>query len=202
MEQEHLADEFIHQALKVFMDSATVTGGYSVFKIDTLDHKSGWVSRGDFILKQGRQVCSYIKGSTQFALFLCMAGEILTLRSADLNAKAEFMEAFIVDAIGSMTVENAMDKIQEELRLSMHFQSLNTSNRYSPGYCHWELSDQKALFHMIGNQPTGITLSESCLILPSKSVIGLIGIGHALKHKEYGCKICKMDNCIYRKVIL
>ena len=118
-----------------------------------------------------------------------------------LNEQGDIMEAYILDAIGSLTVENAMDKIQEQLKLEMTANGMKISNRYSPGYCNWHLSDQKPLFELIGENSTNIQLSDSCLMTPRKSVSGIIGIGKHLKHHQYGCAVCNNTTCIYRKIL-
>jgi cobalamin-dependent methionine synthase I len=151
-------------------------------------------------LNLGGQVSNYIKEAKQIALFVCTASERFTTLSNELNEKGDVMEAYIVDAIGSLTVENTMDRIQEQLRISMNKSGWEISNRYSPGYCNWPLSDQKNLFEIIGNNSTEITINDSCLMTPRKSISGIIGIGKNLKQHEYGCKICTNDHCIYRKL--
>jgi cobalamin-dependent methionine synthase I len=111
------------------------------------------------------------------------------------------MEAYILDAIGSLTVEKAMDKIQENLIVEMSAGSMKISNRYSPGYCNWHLSGQKSLFGLIDENPTGIQINDSCLMTPRKSISGIIGIGKDLKHHEYGCAVCNNATCIYRRIL-
>ena len=107
----------------------------------------------------------------------------------------------ITDALGSLTVENAMDKIQSRLADDMLADGLHISNRYSPGYCNWPLREQKTLFELIGNNPTGITLSDSCLMYPTKSVSGIIGIGPRMRRLEYGCPACDNKGCVYRRIV-
>jgi len=201
LEEEHPAVIFIREILDELNFDAGITGGYLVTDVENLNVKEGIIKFRNQGLNPGRQVCGYIKESTQAALFLCTAGEDFTRMTNALNEQGDIMEAYILDAIGSLTVENAMDKIQENLRLSFITSRLKISNRYSPGYCNWPLTDQKALFELIGDNPVGITLSDSCLMTPRKSVSGIIGIGKNLKHQEYGCKICSNTTCMYRKIL-
>ena len=201
LEEEHPAVIFIREILDELNFDSGITGGYRVVDVDDLNVKAGILKINHQELNLGRQVCGYIKESTRAALFLCTAGEDFTRMTNALNEQGDIMEAYILDAIGSLTVENAMDKIQDTIRLSYKVEHLKISNRYSPGYCNWPLTDQKALFELIGDNSTGITLSDSCLMTPRKSVSGIIGIGKNLKHHEYGCKICSNTSCMYRKVL-
>lgn len=201
LEEEHPAVIFIRDILEELNFDTGIKGGYVLMDVNSLIVKEGQLTLQNTALNPGSQVCGYIKESTQVAAFLCTAGEDFTRMTNQLNEQGDIMEAYILDAIGSLTVENAMDKIQEHLSNQMSTQNLKISNRYSPGYCNWPLSDQKALFELIGNNPTEITLSDSCLMTPRKSVSGIIGIGAHLKHHPYGCAICGNTDCIYRRIL-
>jgi|ERR1035437_9153857 hypothetical protein len=201
LEEEHPAVVFITEILAELNFDIGITGGFVIKEVVELNVKSGTLSIAGNELNPGRQVCGYIKESTQAAFFLCTAGEDFTRLTNELNEKGDIMEAYLLDAIGSLTVENVIGLIHEHLRLSFLSQDLKISNRYSPGYCNWPLSDQQTLFELIGDNSTGITLSDSSLMTPRKSVSGVIGIGKHLKHHEYGCKICSNTRCMYRKVL-
>ena len=201
LEEEHPAIVFIRDILDELKFDTGITGGYVIKKDEELSVKTGLLRIDDIELNLGRQVCGYIKDATQVALFLCTAGEDFTRMTNQLNEQGDIMEAYILDAIGSLTVEKAMDKIQKSLAEKLLIQKLKLSNRYSPGYCNWPLFDQQTLFQLIGENPTDIQLSDSCLMTPRKSVSGLMGIGEHLKQHEYGCAICNNASCIYRKII-
>lgn len=103
-------------------------------------------------------------------------------------------------AIGSVTVENAMDRVQQVLETEMGLQQMRISNRYSPGYCEWHVGGQRSLFSLLDDNRTGVTLTESCLMQPIKSVSGIIGIGTNIQKRPYGCSICHSSTCVYRRI--
>ncbi|MDR1763746.1 MAG: hypothetical protein LBR64_07345 [Dysgonamonadaceae bacterium] len=152
-------------------------------------------------LNPGIKIEHYLKGASLLALFVCTAGNLFTRLTEQFNAENNLLEAYIVDVIGSLTVEKAMDEIQAELESEMLRLGLKITNRYSPGYCNWPLSGQKELFEAIGNIPVNISLSEYCLMSPIKSVSGIIGIGKDVKKSEYACAVCGDKTCIYRKIL-
>lgn len=201
LEEEHPAVIFIRDMLDELNFNTGITGGYVIKEIENLNIKTGKIGIENTELNLGRQICGYIKESTHIALFLCTAGEDFTRMTNALNEQGDIMEAYILDTIGSLTVERAMDKIQKHLLQSLLSERLKISNRYSPGYCNWPLTDQEILFDLIGQNPTGIMLNDSCLMTPRKSISGIIGLGKNLKHHEYGCKICTNNTCIYRKIL-
>lgn len=93
-----------------------------------------------------------------------------------------------------------MDKIQKLLEASLQESKLNISDRYSPGYCEWSVAEQAYLFDLLPDNFCGISLSDSFLMDPIKSVSGIIGIGAGLKQKGYQCHWCTDKNCLYGKI--
>ena len=112
----------------------------------------------------------------------------------------DFLRGYVYDVIGSEIVEAACDLMQAELENAAVASGNKITNRYSPGYCGWNVSEQHKLFQLIPYNYCGIKLNESALMDPEKSVSGFIGIGENVKNNAYMCKICDMKDCIYRKL--
>lgn len=202
LDESHPAHFIVDELLDFLSAKAdNIRGGYSIQEIANLEIKEGKISFGRDILEIGVQIAAYLRGSSYAALFVCTAGNIFTTLSTKYNTQGDYLEAYIADAIGSLTVENAMDKIQEQLSQAMSVYEMKISNRYSPGYCNWALADQQNLFPLIGKNEIGVTLSASSLMTPIKSVSGLIGIGMQVKKRNYGCEVCNNKTCIYRKIL-
>ena len=85
------------------------------------------------------------------------------------------------------------------LQMEMISGGKKITNRYSPGYCGWDVAEQHKLFQLIPDNFCGVRLNESSLMNPEKSVSGIIGIGENVKYNPYTCRICDMKDCIYRK---
>lgn len=199
---EHPAYHYMQQRLTELTSSdLEAVGGYALGRVDRLDLAQGVITVEGVDFGVGAQVCGYLKEAEEAALFLCTAGALFSDEAHALNAAGDFMEAYIIDAIGSMSVERAMDRIHRDLGEEQAARGLKITNRYSPGYCNWPLRDQRLLFDFVGENPTGIVLSESCLMHPIKSVSGIIGIGQKARRRAYGCVICQNKTCIYRKIV-
>ena len=136
------------------------------------------------------------------AIFICTAGPRIGEVSKEIMAGGDFMEGYILDVLGSVTVEAAIEKIQDILISEIQEKGLKVTNRYSPGYCGWKLTEQRKLFSLFPLGHCGITLSDSCLMEPVKSVSGIIGFGaHAKKHL-HECELCELETCMYRTIRL
>ena len=186
---DFLVDTIAGEIMPLLKDNADIAGGYILRKADEVH------------LNTGAQIKGYMKGAEYLALFVCTAGKIFTDLFSRYNHEGNYPEAYIADAIGSLTAEKAMDKIQENLALEMQAEGLQISNRYSPGYCEWPVSRQRELFDQMGEFPIAVSLTESCLMLPIKSVSGIIGVGAHIRKRPYSCQICKNKNCNYRRLI-
>ncbi len=197
------AYSFVCQQLQELGNGQTFQsiGGYRVQAIDRIDVAQGLVHIGEGRLQCGRQVAGYLQGSDYAALFLCTAGAVFSERTRAFTQNGDQLKAYLCDALGSLSVENAMDRIQRLLEEKCQARGWNITNRYSPGYCNWPLSDQKPLFSLIGDNPCGISLNDSCLMYPIKSVSGIMGLGSGSKKRPYGCAICQNKTCIYRHLV-
>lgn len=167
---------------------------------DSVSLEDGQLTVGETVFDVGRTISAHLRGSERVAMFVCTAGSGTEIRSRQLNASGDIVEAFVADAIGSAAVEAAVDKMQKRLSDEMSAQGLKITNRYSPGYCGWATAEQRKFFGFFPDAFCGVTLTESALMQPVKSVSGVIGIGHNVKFADYTCTACTSGNCIYRSI--
>jgi hypothetical protein len=139
-----------------------------------------------------------IKDADGVALFICTAGPVIGEMSRRCMQEGDLLKGYVYDVIGSEIVENAADRMQEDLRVTAASAGKKITNRFSPGYCGWDVAEQHNLFSFFKDNFCGITLTESALMSPVKSVSGLIGIGAGVRFAPYQCKMCEDKNCIYR----
>lgn len=149
--------------------------------------------------KVGKIVKAPLKRAGSVAVFLCTAGSGIGEHARKLIADKDFLRGYIFDVAGSVIVDEAMNLVQTALGESMAKEGLKITNRYSPGYCGWHVSEQHKLFSLIPGNSCNITLNEASLMNPIKSVSGFIGIGENVRYNPYTCSACDMLSCIYRK---
>jgi len=147
----------------------------------------------------GKIIVKMLKGSEKFLFFMATAGPGPEQLSKSLMAEGQYLEGYLVDLIASVLAEAAAQYVHDHIRETQDLAGLNISNRYSPGYCGWEVSEQQKLFGLFPEGTCGITLTESSLMTPIKSVSGLVGAGEDVKFRDYTCEICSMKNCIFRR---
>ena len=105
-----------------------------------------------------------------------------------------------VDCICSAAVEQVCDKAEEEIFADR--QNLYRTWRFSPGYGDLPIDIQGDILNALNAQRRiGLTVTGSCLLVPTKSVTAIIGISsNPISKGEKGCAVCsRRDSCIYSK---
>lgn len=147
----------------------------------------------------GNIISHQLKGSEAYSLFICSAGTEYQEYQDRLMAEGDMVRVFIADAIGSQLAEKCADRMEEFLQKSIDKLHWNRTNRFSPGYCGWHVSQQQKLFPLMQNHGTGVRLTESSLMIPIKSVSGVIGLGPEVKYNPYTCGLCNFAKCYKRR---
>jgi hypothetical protein len=104
------------------------------------------------------------------ALCICTIGPQLEAEIAELMNKDELIKGLIFDAIGSESVEQVARQADRTLCEKARHMNLWPSKRYSPGFRSWGIEEQRYLFQMIPAKDIGVTLNESFMMIPRKSI--------------------------------
>jgi hypothetical protein len=193
-------DGYLEEALAEANSLACVKASYRVVDNVKVDRNTGIITAEGTDFKVGRMILGELRGSEKLAFFVCTAGKDISEKSVRLLKGENPVLGYVYDLLGSAIAESAGDKMQEFLKIEMAESGWSITNRYSPGYCNWSVSDQHNLFSLFETAPCGVTLTRSALMHPVKSISGVIGIGSEVKYRDYQCELCKHIDCIYRRV--
>lgn len=147
----------------------------------------------------GAIILRQLRGSEAYALFICTCGKAFESYQQRLQRQGDMVRVFIADSLGSVIAEKCADQLERHLQTSIHKLGWHHTNRFSPGYCGWHVSQQQLLFPLFQGNTCGVTLTESSLMLPIKSVSGIIGLGKEVRRHEYTCGLCDFKNCYKRR---
>lgn len=148
----------------------------------------------------GRIITRQLRGSHAYAFFVATAGTEFEELQQRLKAENDMVRIFIADAMGSVIAEKAADRMEEVLQDEIGTRGWRHTNRFSPGYCGWHVSQQQSLFRMFPTaSPCGVNLTDSSLMVPIKSVSGVIGVGPEVRKLEYTCGLCDYEKCYKRR---
>jgi hypothetical protein len=193
-------EDFLYMFEEVLAEGSSfihARGGYRI--LDRFDCATDCIHIGDTTFETGRIIAKQFKDAQKIVVFACTAGPGIREAYEKYKAEGDPLKAFFTDTLGTVAVEKAMDKIHHALKQSMEQQGLHCTNRYSPGYCGWMVKEQHKLWSLLPSEYCGIRLTDSALMLPIKSVSGIIGLGAHARKNPYSCAICDLNNCIYRR---
>ena len=110
-------------------------------------------------------------------------------------------EMVILQAASAAMIEAWCDTVNEAVREDAAGNGLYCRPRFSPGYGDFPLEFQKDILALLdAPKRIGITLTESFLMAPSKSVTAVIGESpEDRKCPVSGCDSCGMKSCAYRR---
>ena len=86
------------------------------------------------------------------------------------------VKAAVLQATGAMYIEKCVDLLNEKIRIEFEEQGYKVRPRFSPGYGDVSLEVQKDFFRLLPCQRIGLTLMDTLIMSPEKSVTAFIGI--------------------------
>ena len=199
-DDRELVTSLIEEVLTESQGISNIKAEFRVFDNIQFDNETKSVTVNNLNFQVKKIIFTQIKRSDSIALFLCTAGAEIGLRSKKAMQERDFLKGYIYDVVGSEIVEAAADLMQADLERSMLKIGKKITNRYSPGYCGWDVAEQHNLFELLPENFCNVKLTSSALMDPVKSVSGIIGIGENVNFNPYICRMCKMKDCVYRKV--
>ncbi len=185
--------------LKEISDYSSIEGGYVIVHDVKMDSQSHSVILNGQALNVSKRIFGQIKNSESIAVFLCTAGKGITDLSREIIQKGDIVNGYLADMMGSFMVEKAMGKIHDYLEQECNTSELKITNRFSPGYCQWNVAEQKKIFSFFPGNFCNVMLTDTCLMIPIKSVSGIIGVGKKVNRNVYQCDICDEKNCLYKR---
>ena len=106
------------------------------------------------------------------------------------------LKSLICQNIGSEYIENYCDYLCDKFKKDL---ACFTKPRFSPGYMDLDLFVQKDIFDLLKlSKHCGITLTESLIMRPSKSVTAFLGLSDKPCENPLKCSLCDKKNCEYR----
>lgn len=174
---------------------------FVISKEGSLDVKEKTLEVCGRIFQVGRIITAQLRGSEAYAFFVATSGVEFERFQRDLEKEGDMLRVFIADSMGSVIAEKTADIMERWLQIYINAKGWKHTNRFSPGYCGWHVSQQQMLFSLLGvKEPCGVHLTDSSLMIPIKSVSGVIGLGPKVRKLEYTCGLCDYSKCYKRRL--
>ncbi|MFH1195044.1 MAG: vitamin B12 dependent-methionine synthase activation domain-containing protein [bacterium] len=190
--------EMIDEILNRFPSLSEIKTGYRIVDVKKSPERNDGLLLDEKFFKMDKIVTSQLKKSESAAVFVCTIGNAMENWSKEEMLKGDPTMAYFIDTVASVATESVVNLLHDFIGGKMIEENLNITNRYSPGYCNWHVEEQHLLFSLLPEKFCGVNLTDSALMIPIKSVSGIIGIGKKVKYAEYLCDRCGVKDCTYR----
>jgi len=190
-----LVNEYLENATQLI----DVSYSYIIRDVEWVQNSITFIE-GSIIFKS-QVIARLLERCEKVAVFALTIGNHLGEMVCQLARDKFVLQASVLDAVGSIAVEKVADFVQDRISEVAGARGLCTSRRFSPGYCDWNIGQQRMLFWALGGDTGGIRLNGRCLMIPQKSISGIIGIGSCNSNIEnyHPCKTCRKQACPGRR---
>jgi hypothetical protein len=148
----------------------------------------------------GENIRSLLADCDRVILFAATLGTEFEMLIRRAQAR-DLTRALILDACGNAAIERVCDQAVLEIQKTYPtFRYL--TDRFSPGYGDLDIRFQQEML-MLTDAPRkiGLTMTDTFILVPRKSVTALIGVANCPQKRRFrGCAYCAMfENCSFRK---
>ncbi len=159
-----------------------------------------------FLQTDSQGLCRNLQGCDKVILFAATVG-LVPDRLIAKYGRLSPTKALCMQAIGAERIESLCDAFCDELAADYAAEGYQTRPRFSPGYGDFPLDAQKAFFRALDcPRKIGLSLNDSLLMSPSKSVTALIGllprtsqISGTEAKTHANCTACGKTDCLFRQ---
>ncbi len=115
--------------------------------------------------------------------------------------QVEMSRAVVLQAAATAMLEDYCDSLCREQQEAYEREELYLRPRFSPGYGDFPLNVQEQILNALeAGKRIGIKLTDSLLMVPTKSVTAVMGVSpKPYRCDVKGCEACRKTDCLYRR---
>lgn len=150
-------------------------------------------------LTVGKDIKKHLSGCERAAVICATLGADID-KMLRISQISDMPRAVILDSFASTAIEQVCREVDK--MLTEKYPEYFFTFRFSPGYGDYPIELQKNILNLLdAPRKIGLSLNESYLLIPSKSVTAIAGMSKTpIERKKRGCAVCDMrDRCKYRK---
>ena len=153
---------------------------------------TNWAARGE----DARAWLASCEETVLFAATLGAESERMLLREQAVSAEG----ALLLDAVLSAAIESVCDDAENQLRREAEASGKYLTDRFSPGYGDFSIEHQRDIARELDTaRRLGLTVTESLMLAPMKSVTAVIGVSRREGCTASGCAACGKTDCEFRR---
>jgi hypothetical protein len=183
------SSEYADEALELFTAAAGIAAPKVVYRVCYVEHKTDSIIRTDGIELHSRIMRVNLHDAERLFPFIATCGQELDEWAAGIT---DPLHRFWADTLRESALRCAFDRFTAHLKATVNPGSTAVM---TPGSLEdWPIEEQAVVFRLLGRGPelVGVTLTDSYLMIPTKSIAGVI----VPTAKDYvNCKLCPREHC-------
>lgn len=146
---------------------------YGTFDASTPEPEQSLI--GGTLSTSSRSLRERLQGCRRAVVFAATIGPEVETWCHDLLQEGQMTRGLLADAFASSAAIALGLEVEKIAAAALTAENLSATRRFAPGYGDWSLGDQAPLCALLDVGRIGITLTEDFLMLPAKSISGVIG---------------------------
>ncbi len=193
----------IHDTAREVLDEARAVLApmalYALLPVKDFRHQRVTLGDGTEAVFEGPLVARALAGAEETALAVCTIGPALEERVEAMTAEGDILHAMALDGAGVAALRLVSQTLYDRVQREASARGLGHGMRAQPGQEGWDIWQQRVLFDLLPAEEIGVHLTDSCLMVPRKSVSFVIGMGPDMRPDAVACDFCsKRSRCPWR----
>ena len=191
-------EKLVDEACNIVMMSKEPQTVWTVYPYDCCH---ACVQAPDEYFIPGNSLRKHLSSATQVIFLSATVGEMVEEAASDAFAKGEYALGMLIDAAATAAVEQTADELEKLLANKFAQLGFKMTFRFSPGYGDWDLSEQGKVAKLANAEAIGVTLTDSLMLMPRKSITAVIGLCPDIEEEKpsKGCNKCTKLDCSMRR---
>lgn len=146
----------------------------------------------------GGPIAQVMSGAEQLIVGVCTSGEPISRAAITAKQSGSLMRAMFYEMFGAYVVGMVRQQMVEMFEREIKSQGLHISTMLSPGESTWPVSQQAELFTLVDASRIGVSLTDTMMMNPMKSLSMVMGFGPNQLGSEgaTNCDFCTIrDTC-------
>ena len=151
----------------------------------------------------GGPVVEVVRGADELVVAVCTVGPAVDERIRAYQMQQEAFKVMLLDELASWAVDQVRQQVYHRIEQDYGARGWHISALLSPGESTWSVEEQPLLFALLDAEAIGVTLTDSCVMRPLKSLSMIFGVGREAVGVEglRNCDFCTIkDKCRYARM--
>lgn len=177
-------------------------GIYRFMKISSISQNGIMLIDHRYRFLVNRKIIDLLDNAEYLVLAVVTIGPEIEKAVQERFAKNLYVRAMALDAAGTVAVKTVGQWLNHFIEQGSFLEGHKLTRYFEPGSGDWDIGEQKKIFQILKPEKIGVTLNDSCMMHPGKSLSWIRGMGANVVYscrEEFSCKYCMLDHCQFQK---